>query len=165
MNRTCLLVADAGRARLYTFEELAGPAGVPTQELIERLDLVNPERRRRPSELESDSRPGIDRAPNGRGYGVDDHRDGHRDELDRRFAAAILDRLAALAREHGSRSVVLVASPRMLGHLRLRAEPLARSGVTLNEIARDFTRLPTAQIQDHLARYGLLPARERLATA
>jgi protein required for attachment to host cells len=164
MNRTCLLVADAGRARLYTFEELAGPAGVPTQELIERIDLVNPERRQRPSERESDS-PGIDRAPSGRGYGVDDHRDGHRDELDRRFAAAILDRLAALAREQGSRSVVMVASPRMLGHLRLLAEPLARSGMTMHEIARDFTGLPTARIQDHLARYGLLPARERLATA
>jgi hypothetical protein len=37
--------------------------------------------------------------------------------------------------------------------------------MTVHEIARDLTRLSSARIQEHLARYGLLPARERLATA
>jgi hypothetical protein len=47
MTRICIAVADAARARLYTFEQLADPTGA-AQELRECVDLIDPDRRRRP---------------------------------------------------------------------------------------------------------------------
>jgi protein required for attachment to host cells len=162
MIRICIAVADAARARLYTFEQLADPTGA-AQELRECVDLVDPERRRRPSELFSDTRPGSDRTPSGRGYGLDDHRDAHVDQFDLRFAAEIVARLTDLVREHGCRRVIVAASPRMLGHLRRAGASLFGGELAIDEIDRDLTKLSSARIHDLLADKGLLPARSRTA--
>ena len=162
MTRICIAIADAARARLYTFEQLAEPTGA-AQELRECVDLIDPDRRLRPSELFSDTRPGSDRAPSGRGYGLSDRRDAHIDEFDRRFAAEIVARLTELVREHGCRRVIVAASPRMLGHLRRERASLYDGGLAIDEVDRDLTHLGSAQIHDLLADRGLLPVRARAA--
>lgn len=162
MERICIVLADAARARLFTFEEHDESSSLPPQELAERVDLVNPERRRRPSELFTDSRPGSDRAPSGRGFATDDHREAHLRELDRRFAASIVDETARLAQAQGATRVILAASPHLLGQLRLAAGPLRRARLQLDQLDRDLTSLSAAQMHDYLADCGLLPARQRI---
>lgn len=164
MTRTGIVAADATRARLFTFEELAAPIDVPAQELRERMTLVDPGRRRRASELFSDSRPGIDRAPSGRGFGLDDRRDAARQRMDRDFAADIAASCRELVRAYGCDRLILAASPRMLGFLRELGE-FARIGVELCEIDRNLTHLSDAQLHDYLAKHDLLPARERVGLA
>ena len=163
MNRSCILVADASRARLHTFEELTAPPGHRSQELREEVDLIHPARRIRPSELFSDTRPGSDRAPTGRGFGLCDRRDASMRQMDRRFAAAIAAELERLVAESGCRTVIVAATPHMLGLLRELTRPLARGGVEIHEIDRDLVRLSPSALQDFLAERGLLPVRERLA--
>ena len=165
MNRSCIAVADATRARFHTFEELAAPPGHRTQELHEVVDLVHPARRIRPSELFSDTRPGSDRAPSGRGFGLCDRREASMRQMDRRFAAAIAAELERLVAESGCRTVIVAASPHMLGLLRELTQPLIRGGVELHEIDRDLVRLSPSALHDFLAERGLLPGRERLALA
>lgn len=165
MTCVCIAVVDAARARVFTFEELDGRDGVLNQDLRERVDLVDPDRRMRASELFSDTRPGADRAPSGRGFAVDDHRDGHLRELDRRFAADVMARIAEVVRAYRCDRLVLAASPGMLGKLRKRASRRLVREVSLDEVARDVTHLSPSQIHDYLAERSLLPPRERLVTA
>ena len=162
MNRTVIAVADATRARLFTFEQQTAPAGEATQMFHEEIDLVHPARRMRPSELFSDSRPGSDRASSGRGFGLNDHRDASVRHMDREFAADIADEVARLVRAYGCRDVILAASPSMLGLLRQVARPMVDADVVVHEIDRDLVRLSKAQLHDLLSTRGLLPERERI---
>lgn len=163
MKRTCIALADATRARIFTFEELDAQPGVRTQELEERFTLVHPARRRRPSELFTESRPSSDRAPSGRGFAHSDHRDDAIREMDRQFAGEIAARVDEVARSHGCSDVILAASPRMLGLLRTVRRPLGEAGMSVRELDRDLVRLTPAEVQDFLARLGYLPERERIA--
>lgn len=157
-----IVVADATRARLYTFDQMVAADGGHAQEMHERISLVHPARRKRPSELFGDSRPGSDRAPSGRGFAHDDHREASLRHMDHQFAVDIVDELERLVRAHGHREVILSASPRMLGILRELTGGLQRAGVVFHELDRDLVRFSPAQLHDHLSVRGLLPARERL---
>ncbi|HRC55675.1 MAG TPA: host attachment protein [Kofleriaceae bacterium] len=154
----CLVVADAARARLYTFQRQEDVAS-DLPDLQERADLVNPERRQRPSEVHSDTRPGSSRAPTGASFTVDDHRDAHQEAVDRKFAEAIHAELTRLLAETGYRHAIVVASHRMLGHLRASGAP--PGDVELHELALDLTKETTPQLQDRLSTMGLLPPRRR----
>lgn len=160
----CVVAADATRARLFTFEDHEGQDEAPTRKFRERMTLVDPARRRRASELFSDTRPGLDRAPSGRGFALDDHRDAALDRMDRGFAASIADAIEQIMRAHGCTRLILAASPRMLGILRT-FEPLGGRDIERQEIDRDLVRLSGSQLHDHLAERGLLPARERIGAA
>lgn len=165
-SRLCIAVADASRARLFSFEQVEAPPGVRSQDLRERVSLVDPARRRRPSELFSDTRPGSDRAPGsgrhaGRTFAFDDHREAAQRKMDRDFAADIADAIDRVTREHGCTRMILAASPRMLGMLREQMGPLA-AGVELHEIDRNLVHLSNAELHDDLAARGLMPERERL---
>ncbi len=157
MQRIAIVVADAARARLDPYEPADDRGGA----LVEHVDLVDPERRLRPGQIHSDSRPGTGYSPTGLSFGLDDHRDQHQHEVDQRFAGEIYRQLDELLTALPSRRVVIVASPNMLGHLRLWTGGLERRQIELTEISRDLTRETTPQLQDHLARLGLVPARER----
>jgi len=164
MRRLCIALVDATRARIFTFEELGAPPGERTQELEERVTLVHPARRRRPSELFTDSRPASDRAPNGRGFAHSDHRDDAVREMDRQFACQVAGQIEMVADALGCHDVFLAASPRMLGLLREVIEPLVESGIAVRDLDRDLVRLTPAELHDFLSGIGLLPVRERLVT-
>lgn len=154
MLRTCIAVADAARARVFLFDASAGISGIQGT-LTERTDLVNPARRKTPAQLFSDSRPGTSRM-GGLQYALDDHRDAHIDELDLQFTREIAAAIDHAIEETGATRLVVCASPRMLGMLRAAHRP--HGGLTVEEIARDYTKLTTPQIHERLVAHGLLPA-------
>jgi len=62
--------------------------------------------------------------------------------------------------------LILVAAPKMLGILRAEGRSvLGKTGLVCDEIARDLSGLPLAQLHDHLSQMGLVPPRQRLAMA
>jgi protein required for attachment to host cells len=161
MHRSCVIVADASRARVFSYESLAGQA--PTNRFELEVELSNPERRLRDSELFSDTRPGLNRSASGRGYAVSDRREEHIDVVDHQFAAQIAAEVEAVLGRTGARELVLVASPRMLGHLRdvIGQRERLPGGVSTRAVPRDLTRLTASRVQDHLADLGYLDPRSR----
>ncbi len=152
MKRICLIVADASRARIFTYERSQEPDGLH-DELRERRDLIDPVRRKRASELFSDS-AGANHGGS-RSNAFDDHRQAHLDQFDTNFAREITAELDGLIRE-GYRELIVIASSRMLGELRTTLEPLRRT-LSIKELERDFTRLATTELRDRLAKLALLP--------
>lgn len=160
MYRVCIALVDATRARLFTFERAMEGAEI-REELVERTDFVNPQRRRRPSELSSDTRPGSSRTGQLQ-YAFDDHRDQHVSQLDENFARAAMAALRELIDERPTQRVVIGASPRMLGRLRVAAPGLLPGDIALDELPRDLVKLSPADVQVELASRGLLPSRVRV---
>ena len=152
MPHTIIAVADATRARLFLFDR-GDEFGCITEQLTEITDLVNPERRRTPAQLFSDTRTNTSRM-GGRFFGVDDHRDAHIDKLDTDFANLIAAAIARAVRENGARRVIVCASPRLLGML--RTAELRRDGIVIDELARDYVKMTPPQIHEQLVDHGLL---------
>jgi len=163
MYRIIIAVADASRARLFSYERTSDPNGLH-ESFSELADLVDPARRLRPVQLFSDSRPGSSRT-GGLQFGFDDHRDAHIEELDAAFARAIVDALATQLESHPPQRLVMCASPRMLGRLRTACAELRTSELTIDEVPRDLVKLTAAEIRDQLASYGLLPPRPAFVQA
>lgn len=157
MQALAIVIADAARARLFTWKRESDDDPAPT--LRERIDLVSPERRVPHKDLWTEARPRGN--PNAAGHGdpVDDHRDDHLAEVDRRFAAEVVGRVATLADETACRRVALVASPRFLGYLREQVGGLQKQGVAIEEVARDLTRENPSELRSHLGELGVLPGR------
>ena len=157
MQALAIVIADAARARLFTWKRESDDDPAPT--LRERADLVSPERRVPHKELWTEARPRGNPNAGGHGDPVDDHRDDHLAEVDRRFAAEVLTRLAALTDEAACQRVALVAAPRFLGYLREHTGALQKKGVTIEEVARDLTRETPTELRSHLGDLGVLPGR------
>ncbi len=145
MQRTCIAVVDATRARLFSFDRDT-ENGQPREAMSERIDLVNPARRRRPSELFSS------------GMGTfEDHREANLDNMDADFARSIVQQIERTLADIGSHHLIVCASPKMLGQL--RAADLRRNGVVIDELARDYVKLTPPQLREQLAEQGLLPGK------
>jgi protein required for attachment to host cells len=153
MQALAIVVADAARARLFTYKREDDQDEAPT--LRERADLVNPERRMHDKDVFSESRPSLSASPTGRGNTLDDHRSAHVGETERRFAHLVMERTAAMIKDTACVRVALVASPRFLG--RLRAHASAIRGVPVEELARDLTHEATPKLREHLASLGVIP--------
>ncbi len=145
MPRITIVVADAARARLYTYEP--GSTQGDRAQMVERLDLINPDERLRPGPIH------------------DDLRDQRQHEVERRFAGEIYRALGELLDAHPCRRVLIVAPPKMMGLLRIWTGGLAARKVELSELARDLTLETTAQLHDHLASLDLVPARQRIGAS
>lgn len=159
MHRTCIAIVDATRARLFTLDRVSDTEGL-REKLVEVRDLVNPARRLRPSELFSESRPGVSRAGDLQ-YGLDDHRDEHIEEMDVAFARDVTIALSELLASCGAKRLIVCASPRMLGHLRAARGTL---GMPIDELPRDFVKLTPTEIRNQLVNHGLLQGRPRRET-
>jgi protein required for attachment to host cells len=143
--QTLIAVVDATRARLFRYERTFDAVG-SHENIVEEVDLVDPARRLRPSELFSDT-PGTNRS-GGRQYGVGDHRDEHMKAFDAKFAKTVA---AEIARVRGANRLVLCASPNMMGAL--RAAGVNGDG----ELVRDLVKLTRSELRDELGKHGLLP--------
>jgi protein required for attachment to host cells len=157
MQALAIVVADAARARLFTFKR--EPDGDPGPILRERAELTSPERSQHMGDIFSESKPSQMSNPTGRGNTYDDHRTGHLDETDRRFAAQVMARAATIAADAACDKVALVASPRFLGHLREHLAAL--HGLPVEEVARDLTHEPAPKLREHLGDLGVLPGGAR----
>jgi len=131
MDRVCIALVDATRARLLTFERVID-GGNTREELVERTDLVD---------LQSRSRPGEPLGP-----------------LDDRFARMVLAALRELIDEHRPQRVVLCASPQVLGRLRGAAPGLVPSDVAIHELPRDLVALSPGELRAEPVVRALLPA-------
>jgi protein required for attachment to host cells len=137
---SCVVVADASRARVLVLEPDRETGNAAASELVEVAEITNPRVRVRSTA--------------GLSY---DRRD-----IERHFAAEIAEEAAAVWRCYAPCELIVAASPAMLAALRpaIRARtggPIAPSGV--HELVRDLVKLSGPRLRDELAGAGLVPAR------
>jgi protein required for attachment to host cells len=154
MKPTGILVAGGTRARFISDEVPADAELDGGPHLIEHEELVNPDGDVPARVLFSD-RSG--RAHGGAvSHGLDDHRDQHQAEIDRRFARRVIDTTERFRAARGMQRLVIVAECQLLGKLRAELEPKRWRDVEVVELAEDLSRQPLRQIHVALAQRGLL---------
>lgn len=159
MNHYCVVVADGSRARFFTLKDADIPEIQSGPNLVEMMDLTNPEHSMQGNELWTNSKSGRNRSSaSGQSHGYDDHRQQHEEEIEKRFATSIATECARLSKESGA-SLILVSPKRMLGHLRCAMESKL-NGVNTQELAKDLSKLSTLQLHEHLAKERLIPERK-----
>ena len=134
MTRSCIVVADAARARIYSYQQLDEPGGA-NEKLVELRDLVDPARHQQ----------------------FDDHSQSHVEQLDLNFAGDIADAVELITRDQGYRKLIIVASSSMFGNLRDRLGPFQRSGLEIVELERNFVKLTISELLERLRDLGALP--------
>lgn len=155
MEEQLVVTVDGSRARYFAVGARVAYDGTQRHALTEIETLVNPGFRSKDGELYSDSRPGLRAAfAGGPGHAVDDRRDAHHDEIERKFARLVVERMAALIRERDARYAILAAGPTMLGHLREHRELLPR--VEIGELPKHLTELSAHELCVRLDADGLL---------
>lgn len=160
--KTCILVADRARARFFVLEGPLEHRPGDAPRLLELETLVDPEGELTGQETFADSRSGTNHAGSGASYEYDEHREGHRREVERRFAKRVAAAASVFARDHDAQKLVLAAEPRMLGVLRhVLATSLPRD-MTLVELARDLSWHTPEHIRSTLVQDGALAADQRL---
>jgi protein required for attachment to host cells len=75
-----------------------------------------------------------------------------------------LKQTKSLAETEKAHRVVLIAPARVLGFLRQYLDILVKEGIKVKELAKDISRLSSAEIQEFAAKERLLPARKSTAT-
>lgn len=153
MLKDCVVVADRARARLLV-TEMTPERGVAEFALTELEALTNPEGEMTGNEVFSNTRSGTSRAPSGNEYQYDDHRDSHREEVSRRFANEIADRVLSWVRTEHPARLILAAEHRMLGLLRKRLVDELPSEVPVFELAKELSWHTPDRIQATLLRHG-----------
>lgn len=140
MEHQLIAVVDGSRARYFSVGTRVTPNGEEKNKLVEVETLVNPSNRLKDGELFSESRPGLRSASGGGpGHAVDDRRDAHHEETDRKFAKLVLAKMADLIREKEVTYAILAAGPKILGHLRENRDLLPR--VEVGELPKHLTEL------------------------
>lgn len=158
MSAYCVVVADAGRARLFTLEAARDPETESGPRLVERKGLVNPEKSQPGNDASSDAKNMRSRNPlGGSAHGYDDHRAAHELEIERRFAKLVAREAEILARAEQAGTVILASPSHMTGHLRRELEGCAKAGLTLRELSANVSKMTPSDIQEHLVKASLLP--------
>lgn len=146
MKKTCLIVADGARARLF----FAVPDEAPrrTIRLVEQAALVNAEtqsRGRNGAGLVNSERNTNREA--GPVHPVGAQRERHRLEHERRFGAEIVERAINMTRDWDEGRMVLIAEPRLLGLMRERLREAVNSKIRLEELAKDYSGFSVAELE------------------
>jgi protein required for attachment to host cells len=160
MSDYCVVVADGTRARLFTLEAAAAPGVEGGPDLIEQIDLVNPESGHgvRATTAKSGRDTGRGSGPM---HGFVDHRSQHEDEFLRRFAKLVAETALRTARERRTGHLVLVAGNRILGFLRSELQAPTGESLQVQEVAKDLSRLSAYELHEHLGGAGVLPRRKK----
>lgn len=152
----CIIVADGARARFFGLQR--GEEGERRSHLVPLASLENPDFRARgaeaPQRIKTEH---ITDRQAGATHPVNDRRDQHRLELERRFAAEIAQRAAGLTSGWAAGTVILIADPRVLGLLREEVRGVLKPGLELKALAKDYTTLTTPELERHLIVSGVLP--------
>jgi protein required for attachment to host cells len=157
MTRTCIIVADGARARFMTLEIPLEPSVDGGARLVEREDLVNPEAEAPERGLFRDRSGRGHSARSGPAHALDDHRQQHLHEVEKRFVRRLLERAERFVAEFGALELVLAMDPHLLGVLRAELDG-TRLRVGVRELAENLTRQSLGDIQARLAARGALPA-------
>jgi protein required for attachment to host cells len=155
--KTCIVVADRSRARLLTVVDSPERHGAsPGAELQELEALTDPEGEQTGTQLFSSTRSGTNRSPHGAQFEYDDHRERHRDELERRFAKRIAQALASWLARESPQKLILAVEPRLLGLLRHAMNGELEASLQVTEVAKDLSKHTPRHIRDALVRCGAL---------
>ena len=141
---TLVLVADAGRARIFTSDRQLTEFA-----LVESID--HPAGRLHTSELVTDGRGRSLGGPNSVGSAMDAHTDPAEVE-EEHFARALTARLTHAVNVDDVRRIVLVAPPRFLGKLRHLMPANVQQRVTV-EVTRDLTKVTPMDLPAMIARH------------
>lgn len=156
-----LVVVDAARARLFSWKSSDDVALDGYPRLVELDDLVNPEGRLQDREVFSNeitgNRTTYRMAGPGPTHGFDDHRDAHRDELQRRFLRDVARRLSEHVTREGPSRVILVSETQVLHDLRQEVESALPRDIQVEELAENLSKENPTHLQQILAKKGLLP--------
>lgn len=149
MPYTCVIAADATRARFFTVEKSEAPRA-PFR-LLERAVLENPGLRERGDAVTGRARTETNtNREGGPKHPIGAQRDRHRLELERRFARDIALKAGAITRDWRAGTVVLAAAPQFLGLVRGSLRDELGANIELKEVAKDYTGLPADEIRDRL---------------
>lgn len=157
----CFVVVAAGScARFFTLE----PADIPEIQsgpnLIEQHRLENKEWSSHGNEIWSEKKSGRNRGRAGAGaHGYDDHRDQHLEEIERRFARDVAEEMQRFTKKHHPKKIILIAQKHLLGNLRNTIYTNG-SEVEIHELAKDFCKLGSNEVHQHLSKVKLIPPRK-----
>lgn len=158
MVRTCIVVADSARARFITLEIPEDPQTDGGARLVEHDDLVNPDAEVPERGLFSDRAGRAHASPRGAAHALDDHREGHQREIERRYVRRLVEHADRFVKAQQATRLVLVAEPRLLGTLREQLPSERFRAVDIVEVGENVSRRPLDQIQSVLALRGVVPA-------
>lgn len=151
MKRTGILVAGGTRARFISVRVPDDAALDGGPRLVEHSEVVNPDGEVPARGLFSD-RSG--RAHGAASHGLDDHRDQHQAEIDRRYARRVVEAAEQFVQAEGLQRLVIAAECQLLGKLRGELEPKRLRGVELVELTEDLSRQSLRQLHAALAQRG-----------
>lgn len=161
MSQHLIVVVNRALARFFTLEPVDFPELESGPRMTARTELENQEIKDS-EELFTDSKTGRGEAPQGGSvHGYDDKRDQHLDELRRRFAVRVFDRILEVAKAEGARTIILAASARMRRFLYPEMDTLERMGYRIHKISKNMINFSPEKIHEHLAENGVIPGRTR----
>jgi hypothetical protein len=161
MSDYLIVVVNRACARFFTLEPVEFPELESGPRLMTRTELENSEIKDS-QEMFTDSKTGCGAAPqDGSVHGYDDKRDQHLDELRRRFAVKVLQRIQKLARAERARTVVLAASVGMRQFLYPELDALTREGCRVHKLSKNMINFPMQKIHEYLADSGLVPKQKK----
>ena len=124
--------------------------------LVEHADLINPDVEVPARGLFSDRSGRAHAAGVGAAHGLDDHREQHQAEIERRFTRRVLDAAQTFVAERRLTRLLVAAECQLLGRLRAALDPKRWRGVEIVELREDLSRHSLRQLHHALARHGLL---------
>ncbi len=136
-----VVIADAGRARIFSTKRLGSP--------LESLkELTNPYGKHREQQLTSD-RSGHTVSPSGTGHTLS-NKAAFKEREAEQFAKGVAEELSDSHHNDRFERLYLFAAPKFLGHLRheLSAE---MKHLVAGEVAKDFSLMSEQEIQKHLS--------------
>lgn len=146
MNNTCLIIADGAGARLF----FVVPSESPRRKLrlAQQATLVN-------AEMKARGRNGAGRVKSERNtnrqagpmHPIGAQRERHRLDHERRFGAEVVECAVDLTADWDRGVMVLIAEPRLLGLMREHLRDALKSEIKLEELAKDYTGLSTAELE------------------
>jgi hypothetical protein len=161
MSQYLIVVVNRALARFFTLEPVDFPKLESGPRIRARAELENQELKDS-QEIFSDSKTGRGVAPQGGSvHGYDDKRDQHLDELRRRFATKVFDRIQKIAKAERSRTIILAASVRMRRFLYPDIDTLERKGYQIDKISKNMIKFSPENIHAYLAENGITPGQTR----
>ena len=161
MSQYLIVLVNRSMARFFTLEPVEFPELESSPRLTACTELENKEIRDG-QEIFADSKTGRGAAPQGGSvHGYDDKRDQHLDELRRRFAAMVFDKIKKVAKAEGSRTIVLAASARMRRFLYPEIDTLDRQGYRVHKVSKNMINFSPEKIHEYLAETGVIPGQTR----
>jgi protein required for attachment to host cells len=141
-ERTWVLIADAGQARILS-REAPGGTLKPVEGMKFETEL--PPTRDLVSDKEPRSVESVGNMRHPISTGLDPHR-----KLKEDFAAKLADLLEVNCSKKSYEKLILVAPPQFLGNLRASLAQSVKNRIIM-EVAKDFTKVPDHEIAERLA--------------